>query len=118
MYQIINFKKYPLLGMDFAKLWYSFWRIYIVYIKYEMLNVLKGLKNTAMKQMRQTLVIVLIMLGATVIGWVKGNEAKQKWVYKRKTSFEEKRQLAKKRMAAREGQVQLDDIEWASFHKN
>ena len=81
----------------------------------EMLN---GLKNTAMKKMRQTMVIVLIMLGATVIGWVKGNEAKQKWVYKRKTSFDEKRQLAKKRMAARQGQVQLDDIEWASYHNN
>jgi hypothetical protein len=71
-----------------------------------------------MKKMQQTLVIALVMMGATVIGWVKGNEAKQKWVYRRKTSFDEKRQLAKKRMAAREGQVQLDDIEWASFHKN
>lgn len=71
-----------------------------------------------MKRMRQTVVIVLVMLGATVIGWVKGSEAKQKWVYKRKTSFEEKRQLALKRMAARQGQVQLDDIEWASYHNN
>ena len=71
-----------------------------------------------MKKMQQTLLIALVMMGATVVGWVKGNEAKQKWVYKRKTSFDEKRLLAKKRMAAREGQVQLDDIEYASYHNN
>jgi len=55
---------------------------------------------------------------ATIVGWVKGNDAKQKLVYKWRTSYEEKRQLAKKRMAQRRGQVVLDDVEWASFHNS
>ena len=58
------------------------------------------------------------MIAATIIGWVKGTEAKQKLVYKWKSSYNEKRQLAKKRMAIRKEQVVLDDIEWASFHNN
>ncbi len=71
-----------------------------------------------MKKMKNSFLFGLIMIIAAVIGWVKGDEAKQKWVYKWKTSYDEKRQLAKKRMDARSGQVQLDDIEWASFHNN
>ncbi|MDE3247217.1 MAG: hypothetical protein KGO82_01065 [Bacteroidota bacterium] len=55
---------------------------------------------------------------ATIVGWVKGNDAKQKLVYRWRTSYEEKRQLAKKRMAQRRGQVVLDDVEWASFHNS
>jgi hypothetical protein len=71
-----------------------------------------------MKKFYRNLFLSLALMLATFIGWVKGPEAKQKWIYKWKTSFNEKRQLAKKRLAAREGKVQLDDIEWASYHKN
>jgi hypothetical protein len=59
-----------------------------------------------------------VMAVATVVGWVKGNDAKQKLVYRWRTSYDEKRQLAKKRMAQRRGQVVLDDVEWASFHNS
>ena len=87
--------------------------------KYCLVNKDADEKNfTGMKKMRANLILSVIMVMATVIGWVKGNEARQKWVYKWKTSYDEKRQLAKKRMEARMGQVQLDDIEWSSFHNN
>lgn len=59
-----------------------------------------------------------VMAVATVVGWVKGNDAKQKLVYRWRSSYDEKRQLAKKRMAQRRGQVVLDDVEWASFHNS
>ena len=75
-------------------------------------------KITAMKKFYRNLILSLVMVAATVIGWVKGTEAKQKWVYRWKSNYDDKRQLAKKRMAARQGQVQLDDIEWSSFHNN
>jgi hypothetical protein len=71
-----------------------------------------------MKKFYRNLILSLAMVAATIIGWVKGNEAKQKWMYKWKTSYQEKRELARKRMAVRQGQVQLDDIEWASYHNN
>jgi hypothetical protein len=58
------------------------------------------------------------MAMAAVIGWLKGNEARQKWVYKWKLSYEEKRQLAEKRMAERKGKILLDDFEWSSYHQN
>ena len=59
-----------------------------------------------------------VVVLATVLGWVKGPEAKQKWMYKWKSSYNEKRQLAKKRLAHRKGQVVLDDVEWASYHNS
>jgi hypothetical protein len=71
-----------------------------------------------MKKLYRNFLLTVIMILATFVGWIKGQEAKEKWVYKWKTSYNEKRQLAKKRMAIRKGQVVLDDIEWASYHSN
>lgn len=71
-----------------------------------------------MKKFQKNLILGLVMVAATIIGWVKGDEAKQKWMYKWKTSYEEKREMARKRMALREGHVVLDDIEWASYHNS
>jgi hypothetical protein len=62
------------------------------------------------------LVIVLITVG-TFIGVFRGNEAKQKWVFKMKNRYEEKRQLAEHKKLLRNGGVPLDDIEIAAFHK-
>jgi hypothetical protein len=49
---------------------------------------------------------------------VRGEEAKQKWVFKIKSKYDNKRLIAEKRMQARKGGVLLDDIEMASFHDN
>jgi hypothetical protein len=48
----------------------------------------------------------------------KGNEAKQKWVFKIKSSFDEKKHLAEQRKVIRQGGVALDDIEIAAFHNS
>ncbi|MBC7902803.1 MAG: hypothetical protein H7Y27_05245 [Gemmatimonadaceae bacterium] len=71
-----------------------------------------------MKKFQRNFFLSVAMLAATFVGWIKGNEAKQKLVYKWRTNYEEKRELAKKRIASRQGQVQLDDIEWQSFHNS
>jgi hypothetical protein len=54
----------------------------------------------------------------SLIGMVRGEEAKQKWVFKIRSKYDNKRIIAEKRQRAREGGVLLDDIEMASFHDN
>jgi hypothetical protein len=76
------------------------------------------IKRLIMKNFYRNLLLSIVMIFASVVGWVKGTEAKQKLVYKWKTSYDEKRQLARKRMALRKGQVVLDDVEWAAFHNS
>ena len=71
-----------------------------------------------MKQVNNRMVILMILLVGTFIGIFKGSEAKQKWVFKIKNRYEEKRQLAEQQKILREGGVPLDDIEIAAFHKN
>ena len=71
-----------------------------------------------MKNIYRNFLLGVLMVAATIVGWVKGTEAKQKLVYKWKSSYDEKCQLAKKRVAIRKGQVVLDDVEWAAFHKS
>ncbi len=62
-------------------------------------------------------VIVLILTIGTFIEIVKGAEARQKWEFKIKNRYAEKRQLAEKKKLLRSGAVPLDDIEISSFHK-
>jgi hypothetical protein len=54
----------------------------------------------------------------SLIGMVRGEEAKQKWVFKIRSKYDNKRIIAEKRQRARQGGVLLDDIEMASFHDN
>ncbi|MEO8584426.1 MAG: hypothetical protein ABI415_11545 [Flavitalea sp.] len=62
------------------------------------------------------LVIVVLTVG-TFIEVFKGTEARQKWVFKMKNRYEEKRQLAEHKKLLKDGGVPLDDIEIAAFHK-
>jgi hypothetical protein len=62
-------------------------------------------------------VLVLIFTVGSVINIFKGAEARDKWVFKMKNRFEEKRQAAEDKKLVRSGGVLLDDIELASFHK-
>ena len=55
---------------------------------------------------------------ASVIGIVRGEEAKQKWVFKIKSKVDTKKLTAEKRQLAKKGGVLLDDIEMAAFHNN
>ena len=69
-----------------------------------------------MSEFNSKWVIVLVLVVGTVIGMFKGTEARQKWLFKMKNRYEEKRQLAEQKRLQRSGEVPLDDIELASFH--
>ena len=70
-----------------------------------------------MNQFNNKKILVLIIAVGSVINIFKGSEARDKWVFKMKNRFQEKRQLAEHKKLARSGGVLLDDIELASFHK-
>jgi hypothetical protein len=61
------------------------------------------------------LLLFVISIGS-VIGIVRGEEAKQKWVFKIKSKVDNKKLIAEKKQQAKKGGVLLDDIEMASFH--
>ena len=71
-----------------------------------------------MKQVNNRWIVLLAITIGTIIGIFRGSEAKQKWVFKIRNRFEEKRQLAEEQKLRREGRVALDDIEIAAFHRN
>ncbi len=67
---------------------------------------------------RNKVTLFLVISIGSLIGIVRGEEAKQKWVFKIRSKYDNKRLIAEKRMQARKGGVLLDDIEMASFHDN
>jgi hypothetical protein len=71
-----------------------------------------------MKSYRNKIVVFLAVTIGTVIGTFKGEEAKQKWVFKIRSKYDNKRLMAERRSLARKGGVVLDDIELASYHNN
>lgn len=75
---------------------------------------MKGIKNGVKNKV---LVFLAVSVGG-MIGLIKGEEAKQKWVFRIKSKYENRRLMAEKKSIARRGGVLLDDIELASFHNN
>ena len=71
-----------------------------------------------MRRSKNRLVLFLAITIGTIIGVFKGEEAKQKWVFKIKSKYDNKRLIAEKKSIARKGGVMLDDIEMASYHNN
>ena len=71
---------------------------------------MKGVKN-------KMVVFAAVTIGG-MIGLVKGEEAKQKWVFRIRSKFENRRLMAERKSIARKGGVLLDDIELASYHNN
>jgi hypothetical protein len=71
-----------------------------------------------MKMFRYKMILVLALTIGTIVGIFRGSEAKQKWFFRVKSRFDEKRQLAEQRKLMRDGGVALDDIEIAAFHNN
>jgi len=71
-----------------------------------------------MKGARNKLVVFLAVVAGGVIGLFKGAEAKQKWVFRIRSKYENRRLVAEKKSIARKGGVLLDDIEMAAFHNN
>ncbi len=64
------------------------------------------------------MVVFLAVTVGGMIGVVKGEEAKQKWVFRMKSKYENRRLMAEKKSIARKGGVLLDDIELAAYHNN
>ncbi len=63
-------------------------------------------------------VLFLVITIGTIIGVFKGEEAKQKWVFKIRSKYDNKRLIAERKLIARKGGVLLDEIEMASYHNN
>jgi hypothetical protein len=71
-----------------------------------------------MKGIKNKMVVFLAVSVGGMIGIVKGEEAKQKWVFRMKSKYENRRLMAERKSLARKGGVVLDDIELAAFHNN
>ena len=69
-----------------------------------------------MKGIFYKVMFTAILLAGIVIGIVKGQEARQKWVSKKKVKYEAKRTLYKNLDPADNSQVMLDEIEMATYH--
>ena len=71
-----------------------------------------------MKKYTNKMVVFLAVTIGTIIGVFKGEEAKQKWVFRMRTKYDNRRLMAERRSTVRKGGVLLDDIELAAFHSN
>ncbi|HRE50630.1 MAG TPA: hypothetical protein PK339_04360 [Flavitalea sp.] len=71
-----------------------------------------------MKKINSKWTLLLILIAAPLIELVKGSEARQKWVFKFRNLYDEKRSVEEQKKLAREGGVALDEIEMASFHRS
>ncbi len=78
----------------------------------------ESLNHDIMKTFTNKLIVVLAVTVGTIIGIVKGEEARQKWVFKIRNKYDSRRLMAERKSIARNGGVLLDDIEMASFHNN
>ena len=64
------------------------------------------------------MVVFLAVTVGGIVGIVKGEEAKQKFVFRMKSKYDNRRLMAERKSIARKGGVLLDDIELAAFHNN
>ena len=71
-----------------------------------------------MKSVKNKMVIFLAVSIGGMVGLLKGEEAKQKWVFRIRSKYENRRLMAERKSIARKGGVLLDDIEMASYHRN
>ena len=68
-----------------------------------------------MKTIFYKFTIRMILLVGIVVGIVKGQEARQKWVTKKKIKYEAKRE-SRKSLNIDPSQVVLDEIEMSTYH--
>lgn len=70
-----------------------------------------------MKKFTNRLILLVALSLSSLVGMLKGQEARQKWVFRMKSLLDEKRQSEEQKKIYKNGGVPLDDIEIASFHK-
>ncbi|MFM2145447.1 MAG: hypothetical protein RL732_283 [Bacteroidota bacterium] len=61
-------------------------------------------------------VLLTISIGS-LLGMIKGPEAKQKWAFRIKSRNDERKQQKMDKQLAQNGGVLLDEIEIASYHR-
>lgn len=71
-----------------------------------------------MKSVKNKMVVFLAVTIGGMVGLVKGEEARQKWVFRIRSKYENRRLIAERKSIARRGGVLLDDIEMAAYHNN
>ena len=64
------------------------------------------------------MVVFLAVTIGGMVGLVKGEEAKQKFVFRMRSKYDNRRLMAERKSIARKGGVVLDDIEMAAYHNN
>lgn len=67
---------------------------------------------------RRKMVVFLAVTVGGMVGLFKGEEAKQKFVFRLRSKYDNRRLMAERKLNARRGGVMLDDIEMAAFHNN
>ena len=55
---------------------------------------------------------------APLIGWIKGSEAKQKFLFRIRSLQNQKKSIASEKKLVKKGGVALDDVELSAFHRN
>lgn len=81
-------------------------------------HFVKMIKQHGMKSFQQKAVIMIVMVMGSLIGAFKGQEARQKWMFKVLTKVDEKQNRAIRKSEQRDGKVLLDDIEMAAYHNS
>jgi hypothetical protein len=114
-FDVLIFKKYPHSGMNFINIGTAF-GIYKLSLSRNWNESIY--KLGFMKTLRNRMILLLALSIGTIVGIFRGNEAKQKWVFRIRSRFDEKRQMAEQKKLIRGGGVALDDIELAAFHNN
>ncbi|HTI09639.1 MAG TPA: hypothetical protein VL832_13815 [Puia sp.] len=71
-----------------------------------------------MKGVKNKMVVFLAVTIGGMVGLVKGEEAKQKFVFRMRSKYDNRRLMAERKSIARKGGVVLDDIEMAAYHNN
>lgn len=61
---------------------------------------------------------MVVMVVGSLIGAFKGQEARQKWMFKILSKQDEKQSRAVRKAEVRKGKLMLDDIEMAAYHNS
>jgi hypothetical protein len=75
-------------------------------------------KEAVMNGIKNKMVVFLAVTIGGMVGLLKGEEAKQKWVFRIRSKYDNRRQMAERKSIAKKGGVLLDDIEMAAYHKS
>jgi hypothetical protein len=71
-----------------------------------------------MKRVVNRLILSLALTLASIVAVFRGNEAKQKLVFRIKSRIDERKQEAEQKKIKKQGGIMLDEIEIAAYHNS